>query len=104
MCFISSDNILEIGPDCEAVLAKYEQGEGRPVVLLVLYPDRAAAERAFANLSRKFHLPANGGEAVKLADKKYFAAGLENRCRRRRLAWRRRCASARAALRRAGKE
>jgi hypothetical protein len=77
--FISSENILEIGPQSEAVLAKYEQGEERPVVLLVLYPDSKVAERAFANLSRTFHLPAKGGEAVKLADKKYFAACLEKR-------------------------
>jgi len=77
--FISSENILGIGPESEAVLAKYDQGEHRPVVLLVLYPDSTIAERAFANLGRKFHLLAKGGEAVKLADKKYFAAGLEKR-------------------------
>jgi hypothetical protein len=77
--FISSENILDIGPDSEAILAKYEQGEQRPVVLLVLYPDQSAAARAFASLSRKFNLPAKGGEAVKLADKKYFAAALEKR-------------------------
>ena len=77
--FIDSENILGIDPKCEAVLAKYEQGEQRPVMLLVLYPDRTVAERAFANLSRKFLLPANEGEAVMLADKKYFAAVLEKR-------------------------
>lgn len=76
--FISSENILGIGPQCEAVLAKYEQGEQRPVVLLVLYPDGTAAGRAFANLGRLFHLPASEGAVVQLADKKYFAAGLEN--------------------------
>jgi len=77
--FVAADNILEIGPGCEAVLAKYTQGELRPVVLIVLYPERGTAERAFANLSRKFNLPAGAGEAVMLADKKYFAAGLESR-------------------------
>lgn len=76
--FISSENILDIGPESEAVLAKYDQGEQRPVVLLVLYPDRAIAERAFANFRRKFHLPTGAG-AVLLADKKYLAAGLEKR-------------------------
>jgi hypothetical protein len=77
--FLASENILDIGPECQAVLAKYEQGEQRPVVLLVLYPGNAVAESAFANLCRKFHLRADGGEAIKLPDKKYFAAGLENR-------------------------
>jgi hypothetical protein len=77
--FISSDNLLEINQDCEAVLAKYEQGEERPIVLLVLYPETAAAQRAFAALRGKFQLPTNEGKAVKQADGKYLAAGLEKR-------------------------
>jgi hypothetical protein len=76
--FISSENILNIGPESEAILAKYDQGEQKPVVLLVLYPDSLAAGRAFADLSRVFHLPLDGGAAVQLADKKYFAAGSGN--------------------------
>jgi hypothetical protein len=75
--FISAGNILNIGPECEAVLAKYEQGDERPVVLLVLYSDPAAAEKAFAGLVREFKLPANEQGAVKLENGKYFAAGLE---------------------------
>jgi hypothetical protein len=77
--FISAENILAIGPECEAILARYGQGEQQPVVLLVLYPQEAAAERAFANFGRAFNLPAGGGEAVKLADGKYLVAGRENR-------------------------
>lgn len=77
--FIAAENILEINPDCEAVLAKYEQGDYHPVVLLVLYPDPNVSARAFANLSRKFLLPDKGGEAVKLANNKFFTAGLEKR-------------------------
>jgi hypothetical protein len=75
--FLSAENILGIGPDTQALLARYDQGQERPVVLLVLYHDRAAAERAFANLRAGFHLPADGDTALKLADGKYFAAGLE---------------------------
>jgi hypothetical protein len=74
--FISAENILNIGPDTEALLARYDQGEQRPIVLLVLYPDPAAAERAFANFIRIFRLPANGG-AVQLADKKYLSVLVE---------------------------
>ncbi|MFH2107159.1 MAG: DUF6599 family protein [Chrysiogenia bacterium] len=77
--FIASGNILDIGPDCEAILAKYDQGEQRPVVLLVLYADRAIAKRAFAGLCSRFNFPLDGGEAVEAADKKYFAAVLEKR-------------------------
>ena len=72
--FISSENILGIGPDTEAVLAKYGQEKQRPVVLLVRYPDGAAAEQAFTRLSRLFHLPASGGAAILSADRKYFTA------------------------------
>ncbi len=76
--FVSSENILEIGPDCEAVLAKYDRGGQRPVVLLVVYPDATAAGRAFAGLRRIFRLsPEGDGTAVRLADKNYFAAGVE---------------------------
>lgn len=77
--FIANDDILGIDAGAEAVLAKYDQGEQRPVVLLVLYPDLAAAERAFTNLNRKFLLPADGGGLVKLPDNKFFAAGLEKK-------------------------
>jgi hypothetical protein len=77
--FVSSENVLDIGPDCEAILAKYDQGEQRPVVLLVLYADRAIAKRAFAGLCSLFNFPVNGGEAVESADNKYFAAVLEKR-------------------------
>ena len=77
--FIASENILGIGPGCEAVLAKYAQGQERPVVLLVAYADRAAAQRAFAELSRSFGMPARGEKAIRLADKKFFVASLENK-------------------------
>jgi hypothetical protein len=76
--FLSSENILDIGPNSEAILAKYDQGEERPVVLLVRYRDQAAAGRAFANLGRVIHLPANGGAVVQPGDKNYVAAALEN--------------------------
>lgn len=74
--FISTENILDIGPETEALLARYDQGEQRPVVMLVVYPARAAAERAFAKFSRVYPFPAPG-EAAQLADKKYFAAIFE---------------------------
>jgi hypothetical protein len=75
--FISAANILDIGPGREAVLAKYELGGQRPVVLLVLYPEASAAEQAFVSLKNKFNFQDRGGEAVKLQDGKYFAVGLE---------------------------
>jgi hypothetical protein len=78
--FLAADNILGIGPETQALLARYDQGAERPVVLLVLYPDRVAAERAFASLRANLRLPADGEAALKLADGKYLAAGLEGSC------------------------
>ncbi len=77
--FLASENILDIGPESEAILAKYDQGGRHPVMLLVIYPGPAAAERALANLKRSLQLPAEEGKAVQLADKKYFAAAVEKR-------------------------
>jgi hypothetical protein len=74
--FISAENILDIGPDTQALLAKYDQGEQRPLVMVVVYPPGAAAGRAFSNFSRTFKLHERG-EAVRLADKKYLAALVE---------------------------
>ncbi len=65
--------------ESEAVLAKYDQGEQRPVVLLVIYPDGMAADRALRQSGPRF--PSAGGRGERRSswtDKKYFAAGLEN--------------------------
>jgi hypothetical protein len=74
--FISAENILGIGPDTQALLARYGQGEQRPVVMVVVYPMGDVADRAFADFSRIYKLPERGG-AVQLADKKYLAAQVE---------------------------
>ncbi|MBN2346991.1 MAG: hypothetical protein JXO51_11445 [Candidatus Aminicenantes bacterium] len=75
--FIADGNVLGIGPRSAAVLAKYNRGRPRPVVLLVSYPDRSSAERALANFQRVFALPPGEGEAVRREDGEYCAAGLE---------------------------
>lgn len=74
--FIAAENILGIGPDTQALLARYDQGEQRPVVMAVVYPDRAAAASAFADFRRVFKLPEDGAP-VQQADKKYLAALVE---------------------------
>lgn len=46
---ISDGNLLGIGPDTEAALARYGEGEGRHLLILVEYPDEkraAAAEQS----------------------------------------------------------
>lgn len=77
--FIANDDILGIDAGAEAVLAKYERHGERPLALLVRYPQRGFAERAFAGLVRKFDFPAGAGAAVRLDDGSYFAAVLEKK-------------------------
>jgi hypothetical protein len=44
--FVSRENILDLGPDAEAVLASGGPAAGKRVLLLVRYPTPAAAEKA----------------------------------------------------------
>ncbi len=60
--FIADGDILGIDAGAEAVLAKYEQDGERSLLLLVRYPERGFAERAFAGLVRKFNFPAQRRE------------------------------------------
>ena len=76
--FLSSENVLDIGPNNEAILAKYDRDGQRSVVLLVIYPDALIAGRALGSLGRRFNLPAGEGAMVRTEDGKYFAAGMEN--------------------------
>jgi HEAT repeat protein len=45
--FIASDNILNLNRSTDCVLAEYEEREQEPVILMIVrYPDKAAAETA----------------------------------------------------------
>lgn len=44
--FIAHENILNINDSTEAVMAKYEYGDDRPVLLLIRYPNRSECEAA----------------------------------------------------------
>jgi hypothetical protein len=51
-CFISQENVLQLGADTEAALARYDLGKGRTCLLLIRYPDQARAASAFAGFKR----------------------------------------------------
>jgi hypothetical protein len=50
--FVSNENVLDIGPDTPAVLAKYKQGGGSMFLLVVLYPSDTRAGAAAALFRR----------------------------------------------------
>ena len=59
-CFISRENILGLDAETEAVFARYDFGKERTFVLLVGYPDEAAAGSALAAFRRAYRLDAGG--------------------------------------------
>jgi hypothetical protein len=48
--WLGGQNILELGPETEGVLARYELGEGSLLLLLIKYPDGDAASTALEAL------------------------------------------------------
>ena len=42
--FVGGDNVFEIGPEVEAVVARYEESEASAHLIVVRYPNEAAAE------------------------------------------------------------
>ena len=57
--FISHRNILRLANDVQALLARYSQGENRPRLLLVRYPNAVQARSAYA-FFRAAYLPEAG--------------------------------------------
>lgn len=62
--FISTENILSIERDCEAVLAEYQADGDKYVALLVLYPTDERAKQAYAGFMRQY-LPDAGADGTK---------------------------------------
>jgi hypothetical protein len=66
--FVSDDNILNLGPETEAVLAPYRQPGGRYYLLLVKYPTHEAAKVALDSFQQRYLSP---------AEKHYIPGGRE---------------------------
>ncbi len=77
--FISTDNILKIEKDTEAVLAKYKEGNPGYFFLLVSYPDPTRASAAHQSFI-KHYLPDAAGGIKKLEDNRWTGCTVrENR-------------------------
>lgn len=74
--FISTENILDINRDCEAVLAEYDAGNGMYVVLLVHYPTDQRAEQAFAGFMKSYLPDADKDGTVCIEDGQWSGAAV----------------------------
>jgi hypothetical protein len=61
--FISHQNILQMGSDVQAVLARYSRGQEKTHLLLIRYPSEAKAASAF-NSFKSAYLPESGADNV----------------------------------------
>ncbi len=74
--FISTENILDIDGDCGAVLAEYQKENQKYIVLLVRYPDKKRAVRAFAGFMKSYLPDADDNGAKEIEDGKWSGAVL----------------------------
>ena len=76
--FIADYNIIDIDERTDAILAKYGPTEARSYLLMVEYPETAAAQKAFEQLSAKFAPEADPESCIQLEDKTWFKTWRKN--------------------------
>lgn len=74
--FISNDNILNIGDETDAVLAKYSEAQNRRYLLIVQYKDQDAAAKAFASFGSVYFPNGLEENCIRLENNKWMAAGI----------------------------
>jgi hypothetical protein len=74
--YLSDENILNLGPQTDAVLAVYQRGGKRAHLLLVIYPNVAKATAAHKSFVKHYLPEAESTGAVLLEDGKWSGAGL----------------------------
>ncbi|UCG11837.1 MAG: hypothetical protein JSU72_15140 [Deltaproteobacteria bacterium] len=77
--YLSDTNILNLGPETDAVLAMYERGDERAHLLVVTYPDSEEASAAHRSLLRHYLPEADSNGVVLLEDGKWSAAAFKNK-------------------------
>jgi hypothetical protein len=75
-CFVSNRNILGLGPDTEAALARYDLGKERTCLVVVRYPDQAKAEAAFTGFNGASKPEAPGRAVTRTEDGTWTGAEL----------------------------
>lgn len=74
--YVSDENILELGPETEAVLARYQREGRNAILLLVHYPDVGRAADAYRNFMKHYLPDADQEGMAQLEDRMWAAARL----------------------------
>ena len=78
--YLSNENVLNLGPHTDAVLAEYKRGEEFARLLLVLYPNERETTKAYACFLRHYLPEADAkGEVVLLENGKWSGAAAKGK-------------------------
>ena len=77
--YLSDENILNLGPHTDAVLAVYRRGGKRAHLILVIYPNMEKATEAYKSFLRHYLPEAEQVGVVLLEDGKWSTAALKDR-------------------------
>jgi hypothetical protein len=72
--FLATDNLLQLSAQTEAVLGRYRFGEQEGRLLLIRYPDRRAAARAWEAFRQRYLPEAGSAAPVQLENGRWCAA------------------------------
>ena len=75
--FVSTENILRLGGQTEAVLSTYQLKEGAAQILLVNYPDGEKAKEAYSSFLKHYLPDADPSGMAKLENKKWCGASVK---------------------------
>jgi Family of unknown function (DUF6599) len=75
--FISTENILRLGGQTEAVLAAYQLKEGAALILLVHYPEAEKAKDAYSGFLKHYLPDADASGIAKLENKKWCGVSVK---------------------------
>ena len=77
--YLSDENLLNLSPDTEAVLAEYQRKNENALILLVSYPRANAAASAHADFNRLYLAEADKSGLVLLENDKWSASKISGR-------------------------
>ena len=77
--YLSDENLLNLTPYAEAVLAGYQRKNAEALVLLVSYPEATAASNAFANFNRHYLEQGGKNGLVVLENNKWSGSKISGR-------------------------